>query len=54
MMKIRAITSAMHAGWIAARCSTGCIVDDVNEEIVPCPVHAEKIARLAKINEENN
>ena len=51
--KARAFKSAFQAGLIANRCNN-CIVDDVNEEIIPCMLHAGEIARLAKINEANN
>lgn len=50
-MKIRALLSALKAGWIAHRCPF-CTVDDINEEIIPCIVHKDEIARLAKINKE--
>jgi len=50
--KIVAYYTAAKAGWIAHRC-TECVVDDENEEIRACWLHEAEIARLEKINAEN-
>lgn len=52
--KIRAYMSAAKAGWIASNCKTGCVIDNEKEEIRACFLHEAEIARLAKINEDNN
>lgn len=52
--KVLAYYTAGKAGWIASQCKTGCVIDDENEEIRACPVHESEIARLERINEENN
>lgn len=51
--RIRAIRTAMQAGWIASRCPN-CIIDDANEQIIACNAHESRIAELARINKENN
>lgn len=53
LKKIKAVKTAIQAGWIVSRCRTGCILDDENEQIIPCPVHEMRIAELSKINEGN-
>lgn len=51
--KWRAYSSAFKAGLIANKCPI-CVVDNEAEEIRACILHEAEIARLAKINEENN
>ena len=58
LQKFRAVKSAMQAGWIASSCAREnpvfhCEIDDVNECITPCYRHADRIAELATVNEEN-
>ncbi len=50
--KIKAITTAFKAGWIASSCPD-CVMDDETEIIFACDKHEEEIARLAKINQDN-
>ena len=50
---LRAWSSAFQAGMIAHGCDD-CVVDDEEECIYPCPVHADEIGRLAAENEEAN
>ena len=47
----RGFVSTWKAGWIVARCKTGCVANDATETIIPCSVHKEEIARLADVNE---
>lgn len=49
--KIVAVYTAAKAGWIASSCKTGCVIDNENEEIRPCLLHAQEIAALAQRNE---
>lgn len=51
---IRAWLTAFHAGWIAHRCKTGCVVDDKTESIYPCLIHRKKIEELGEKNERYN
>lgn len=48
--KIRAIWAAFQAGRIAHNCPL-CIVDDENEEIIPCHTHKAQIAVLYNKNQ---
>jgi hypothetical protein len=50
---VRRWMSAAKAGWIASNCPL-CIIDDDEEAIIPCHVHEDAIAELAKINEANS
>lgn len=48
--KLGAIISAAEAGWIASGCKTGCVIDDDEQEIIPCEKHATRIHDLAVKN----
>lgn len=51
--KVLAYFTAAKAGWIAAGCKTGCVIDDEKEEIRACIFHEAEISRLEKVNMEN-
>lgn len=50
---IKAFVSAARAGYIAQNCTHGCVIDDENEEIRPCFLHAREIGELYKQNERD-
>ncbi len=50
--KYQMIKTAMQAGAIVGKCTTGCYLDDDAQEVKACIFHAGEIARLAKLNEE--
>lgn len=52
LKKITSIVTAAQAGWIAAGCKTGCIIDDETEAIHGCWVHHTRLTELANKNLE--
>jgi len=48
-LRPKAVVATMKAGWIAERCSM-CHIDNELEEIFPCTVHKDEIARLSAIS----
>lgn len=51
--KVKSISTAFYAGWIASSCPD-CVIDNEIEEIRACPAHEAKIAHLAALNEAAN
>lgn len=55
--RLTAISTAIQAGWVASECQKKnpifhCIINDEEQEIIPCFRHSGRIGDLAKRNAE--